>query len=171
MCFSSDMNKRQRQVKKWLVLVGGYCLVTLSMSVSAQTDTAFELIPKAPNENYAEAVDDLWSNKKQDFWNKYQYFADSWSNKKDVGSQLASGIMNRDTIFLLLARIATVLSNMALVIWSAMIIYAGYLYVVSVYAGDNASKANGAIKRAIIGIVVVVFSYAIIKILTSAFLS
>lgn len=78
--------------------------------------------------------------------------------------------MNRDTIFLFLAQIVRVLSNMALVIGSAMIIYAGYLYISSVYTGDNAAKANEAIKRAIIGIIVVIFSYAIIRILVSAFL-
>ncbi len=59
---------------------------------------------------------------------------------------MASGIMNRDTIFLLLAQLVRVLSNMALVIGAAMIIYAGYLYISSVYTGDNAAKANGAIK-------------------------
>ncbi len=83
---------------------------------------------------------------------------------------MASGIMNRDTIFLLLAQLVRVLSNMALVIGAAMIIYAGYLYISSVYTGDNAAKANGAIKWAVIGIVVVIFSYAIIRILVAMFL-
>lgn len=136
---------------------------------AGNTPDSFELIPEATS-SYGDAVEDLGKNKQQDFRNKYQYFADSFDAKKEVGNQFASGIMSRDTIFLLLAQVVRVLSNMALVIGAGMIVYAGYLYVISVYAGDNAAKANGAIKYALIGIVVVIFSYAIIRILVSAFL-
>ena len=51
-----------------------------------------------------------------------------------------------------------------------MIIYAGYLYVASVFAGDSTGKANSAIKYAFIGITVVIFSYAIVRIVINAFL-
>gem|GEM_PF-5120984 len=55
-----------------------------------------------------------------------------------------------------------------------MIIFAGYLYTISALSGtsaDKTSEANDAIKNAIIGIVIVVFSYAIQRIVTQAFLT
>ncbi len=151
-------------------------LPSIAMRVHAADPGSFEIFPKASSVNeagnniYGQYVEELGKNKKADFWKVYNDRADEFSNSKDIWSQFASWIMNRDTIFLFLAQIVRVLSNMALVIGSAMIIYAGYLYISSVYTGDNAAKANEAIKRAIIGIIVVIFSYAIIRILVSAFL-
>ena len=63
------------------------------------------------------------------------------------------------------------LSQIGLVIGVLMIIYAGYLYASSVFDPSNMSKGKSAISNAIIGVLVVAFSYAIIKLLTSAFLS
>lgn len=71
----------------------------------------------------------------------------------------------------MLIQVVRFVANMALVVGSAMVIYAGYLYVMSVYAGDQTSKANEAVKDAAIGIVIVIFSYAIQKIVSQAFLS
>jgi len=143
---------------------------TFSIALAGEDPGSFVLIPEAKDDSWKTDVVDLGENKKQNFWQKYNSVADKYSAKKDVGAQIASGIMNRDTIFLLLAQLVKALSNMALVIGAAMIIYAGYLYISSVYTGDNAAKANGAIKWAVIGIVVVIFSYAIIRILVAAFL-
>ncbi len=148
----------------------------LSFVYAWEDPGSFVLIPEATSVNewwnsiYGQYVEELGSNKKADFWKVYWDRAAEFSKAKDIGSQFASGIMDRDTIFLLLAQLVRVLSNMALVIGAAMIIYAGYLYISSVYTGDNAAKANGAIKRAVIGIVVVIFSYAIIRILVAMFL-
>jgi hypothetical protein len=52
-----------------------------------------------------------------------------------------------------------------------MVIYAGYIYASSVFSWGNASKGNEAIQNAITGILVIAFSYAIMKLLTSAFIS
>lgn len=60
------------------------------------------------------------------------------------------------------------LSQLALVIGAAMIIFAGYKYASAAFTGKPGGQED--IKNAIIGILIVVFSYAIIKILTSAFL-
>jgi len=80
-------------------------------------------------------------------------------------------VVTRDTILLMLIQVVKFIANMALVVGAAMIIYAGYIYVMAVYAGDNTSKANEAIKDAALGIVIVIFSYAIQRIVTQAFLS
>jgi hypothetical protein len=52
-----------------------------------------------------------------------------------------------------------------------MIIYAGYLYASSIFESWNMAKGKTAITNAIIGVLVIAFSYAIMKLLTSAFLS
>jgi hypothetical protein len=102
------------------------------------------------------------------FWNIYNFKAKNLNG--DVGAQIGSGIMNWDTILSLLGRVVIFLANGALVVGAAMIIYAGYMYAVSVFAGDHTSQANEAIKRAIIGIVIVIFSYAILRWVLHAFL-
>jgi hypothetical protein len=52
-----------------------------------------------------------------------------------------------------------------------MIVYAWYLYSTTVFGWWDASKWNKAIKDAIIWILIVSFSYAIMKFLTAAFLT
>jgi len=78
--------------------------------------------------------------------------------------------MNWDTILDYAAYLVKFLANIAIVIGSATVIYAGYLYVMAGYNGDQSAQANSAIKYAVIGIVIVIFSYAIMRILISAFL-
>jgi hypothetical protein len=50
-----------------------------------------------------------------------------------------------------------------------MIIYAGYQYAITIFWGKE-SSGNSAIKYAIIGVLVISFSYAIIKFFTAMFL-
>jgi len=57
-----------------------------------------------------------------------------------------------------------------LLIGGLMILYAGYLYGSTVFSGSNPTKAKSAIRNAIIGVLVVVFSFAIWKGLVSSFL-
>jgi hypothetical protein len=52
-----------------------------------------------------------------------------------------------------------------------MIIYAWYIYASSAFNGSDASWGKKAITNAIIWILVIVFSYAIMKLITSAFIS
>ena len=91
----------------------------------------------------------------------------SWS----VGDQLASGIMTRDTLLDYIVYLVRFLSQIGLVIGVLMIIYAGYLYASSIFSSWNMSKGKSAITNAILGVLVIAFSYAIMKVLTSAFLS
>ena len=90
--------------------------------------------------------------------------------KEDLGAQLGSGIMNRDTILSILNHVVLFIANAALVVGAAMVIYAGYLYASHVFSGADASTANNAIKYAVMGIVVVIFSYTILRWVIHAFL-
>jgi hypothetical protein len=47
-----------------------------------------------------------------------------------------SGIMNWDTILCLATQVVRFVSNMALVVGALMIIYAGYIYAMSVFNSD-----------------------------------
>ncbi|MDR3169197.1 MAG: hypothetical protein LBU27_05595 [Candidatus Peribacteria bacterium] len=77
--------------------------------------------------------------------------------------------MTRNTILQYLVYLVKFISQIGLVIGAGMIIYAGYLYATNIFGGKTTS-GNSAIKYAIIGILVISFAYAIMKIFTSAFL-
>jgi hypothetical protein len=152
---------------------------------AADPKDPFVLIPEAKTP-YAGDVDKLTNPNTAEwkkFWNAYNTIAEKYLKKDettketltcDLGAMLSSGIVTWDTILCLLIRIVKFIANMALVVGSAMIIYAGYLYTISALSAtsvDKTSEANDAVKNAAIGIVIVVFSYAIQRIVTQAFLS
>ncbi len=172
----------------WLMLF--FCLWLTVFHVNAtdsSKESPFILIPKAQNNEFADDVDnltDLKAKESKAFRTNYNATAEKYLNATknksstrlwcDLWSMLASGIITRDTILCFLIRVVKFVANMALVVWSAMIIYAWYLYTITAITGssvDETSQANDAIKNAAIGIVVVIFSYAIQRIVTQAFLT
>lgn len=143
-----------------------------SLVLAWNADDSFVLIPEAENNGWIQDVEDLQKiETDKDFWKDYNEAWDKFSKEKDLGSQIASGIVTWDSILLLVTRIVKFVSNAALVVGSLMIIYAWYLYVMSAISWDQTSKWNEAIKDAIIGIVVVIFSYAIQRFVIEAFLA
>lgn len=159
------------EMKKVLsvLLVMMYLGLSFVPFISLAVDDPFVLIPKAKDEHYGDAVKELWNvTEAGKFWGKYDTKAKEM--KKDLGAQMGSGIMNRDTILSLLGRVVIFIANTALVVGAAMVIYAGYLYASHIFSWADASSANNAIKYAIIGIVVVIFSYTILRLVIHAFL-
>ena len=158
-------------VSMWWVYISSYTY--------AQNDPEFQLIPEASPSEYTEQVENLskWETSGK-FFIKYNEFArelNKWGDKDDqcpwLWAQFASGIMNRDTILCLVSKIVRFIANMTLVAGWAMIIYAWYSYAVAVFSNNSTVDQWGkAIKRAITGIVVVIFAYAIVKFLVEAFL-
>lgn len=168
------------------------CVVALwllvFLPVGFAQDPEFELLPEATDTDATKtAVDALWNpNNSRNFWELYNQKArelgtteeKKWLFKRRVvinecgglGNQFASWIMNRDTILCLASQVVRFVSNMALVVWALMIVYAGYMYATSVFSGENVNKGTEAIKFAIIGIVIIIFSYAILNLLLNAFL-
>ncbi len=86
------------------------------------------------------------------------------------GVQLLSGVMTRSTILCYAKYVVKFVSQLGILIGAIMIIFAGYEYATFVFSGSTGQWAQ-KIKYAIIGVVVIVFSYAIMRIVTSAFLS
>ena len=105
-------------------------------SFAADSDP-FVLIPEAESDQWVEYVDELGDPKKTSgkFFDVYNEKASDLDG--DLGAQVASGIFNWDSIIWLLRKVVTFIANAALVVGAAMIIYAGYLYVASVFSGDN----------------------------------
>jgi len=135
------------------------------------TSNNFFIIPEeGSGGRVIEAVRDV-SNGSWTVWDRYNNQADTLSNS--VGDQFASGIMTRDTLIRYFVYLIRFLSQIALVIGAVMIIYAWYIYATGIFSSswDGASEGNKAIRYAIEWIVVVASAYAIMRILTSAFLS
>jgi len=163
-----------RMLKKLLMFIALIPMVLGIFGMTSQTyaqGDAFELIP-APEASYGWTVDKLtkpWVK----FWEEYNKEGDEFNKgERDLGAAMGSGIITWDTILTLLTQIIKFIANTSMVIGAAMFIYAWYLYVTAVYSWEGqTSKANEAIKDAVIGIVLVIFSYAIQKIVVQSFLS
>ena len=144
--------------------------INILLPVLAQDTNDFEIIPKWNDTTITNAVNAVgktwWSVR--DNYNKQ---AQSSGIKNSVGNQIASGIMTRDTLLDYVVYLVRFLSQIGIVIGVVMIIYAGYLYASSIFDASNMSKGKAALTNAIIGVLVIAFSYAIMKLLTSAFLS
>lgn len=147
-------------------LLSGFIILWLSIwntSVVAQ-GTTLEIIPEVN-------VDKIWSahNNIIDGGNgsvRDRY--DQEGQGLNTEEQFVSGIMTRDTLLdygvILLKR----LSQAGIAVGWLMFIYVGYQYIMSIITGTN--PETSLIKNAIIGILVIIFSYAIMRILTRTFL-
>ncbi len=158
-----------RKIALWFLALTLVAINVWSPLYAIDANNDFVIIPEAGDTAKVEqAVTDVGA-KWGSVWDAYTTKATDM--KWEVGNQLASGIMTRETLLDYVVYIVRFLSQIGLVIGALMIIYAGYLYATSVFSGGNVAKGNTAIKNAIIGVIVVAFSYAIMKLLTSAFLS
>jgi len=175
-------NKSSYIYRTWVV-VFLFCCMSLYIPqhnvVYGQNDPEFQIIPEADPGDFEEEVNALIDSETSwNFFMWYNKFArdlNEWWDKNDncswLGAQIASGIMNRDTILCMVSKLVRFIANMALVVWWLMMIYAGYSYAVAIFSNNSTVDSGGkAIKRAISGIVVIIFAYAILKFLISAFL-
>ncbi len=142
---------------------------TILLPTYAQSQSNdFEIIPKATSQQtVTNAVNDVGS----EGGNVRDNYNTQAKKLNNVGDQMASGIMTRDTLLDYVVYLIKFLSQLGILIWVLMIIYAGYLYASSIFDASNMSKGKSAITNAVIWVLVVAFSYAIMKLLTSAFLS
>jgi len=123
---------------------------------------------------YAAAEDDGWTLIPE-WWAKAPPIAPWWVSATFAGSSSAwdafsSWVFNWDNVFDFFRYLARALSGIWLVIWAAMIVYAGYKYATWVFTWDAAKWWQDAIKWAIYWVLIVIFSYAIMKLLISTFL-
>lgn len=144
-------------------------LISLGMygSLFAQN---LQIIPEAKTgvETTVESIWVWWH-----VWDEYNKKANDLQEKWDLWAQMASGVFTWDTLLDYLAYLIKFLSEVGIFVWACFIVYAWYLYATSIFSSDSwaTSKWNTAIKNAIIWIIVITFSYAIMKAITAAFLT
>ena len=154
--------------KIWiLIALGIFSLFILPNITNAGDDEipidGFNIIPELESweiEDMWKKVEDIWKTpwKVQDIYKETA----AWLSTKE---QLATWIMNRDTILNYLTFIIKFLSQLWLLVWTIFIMIAWYKYVVSLFNWWKVPSES--VKNAIIWIIIVIFSYAIMRILTS----
>lgn len=155
---------------KHLIMISALIIGSSILPTFADEDPAtnFTIIPQSSNKDtVTQQVKSLGSTDAAgNFWNKYRDAADN--KVVDVGDQLASGILNRDTLLNYTVYLVRFMAQFALFVGALMVIYSGYNYAMAAFTGKQGSA--DPIRNAIKGILIITFSYALIRILTSAFL-
>lgn len=125
----------------------------------------FLVIPEASeDDDIKEQVQNVWS----EWWEVMKNYREC-SDDLSLWWQFASWCMNWDTLIDFAAHLVNFMSQLGLVIWAVMIIYSGYIYASSVFTG-NSTKWADPVKKAIIGILIIIFSYSLMRIVTFMFL-
>lgn len=130
-----------------------------------------QIIPET-DEDVWKVVNNVWKDWWK-VWDNYNREAAALQEKGDLWAQMASGVFTWDTLLDYLAYLIKFLSEVGIFVWACFIVYAWYLYATSIFNSDSwaTSKWNTAIKNAIIWVIVITFSYAIMKAITAAFLT
>lgn len=148
--------------------IGLFLSLGLYWSLFAQN---LQIIPEVkPSDGVEQAVTtiaDSWWH----VWDAYNQQAGVFKEKKNLAAQLASWIFTWDTLLDYLAYLIKFLSEIWIFVGACFIVYAGYLYATNIFTGKDPSSANKAISNAIIGVLVITFSYAIMKAIVAAFLT
>lgn len=129
----------------------------------------FLIIPQSgEDDDVKEAVEEVWNPDRGEGENvRSKYNEKAW--ELSLWWQLASWIMTWDTLIDFSAHLVNFMSQLGLVIWAVMIIYSGYIYASSVFTW-NSSQGVEPVKKAIIWILIIIFSYAIMRTVTFMFL-
>jgi hypothetical protein len=78
--------------------------------------------------------------------------------------------MDWNTILTYFARFVNYLSQLGIFVWACFIVYAWYVYATAVFGSWKVEKGKTAITNAILGVIIITFSYAIMKAVMAAFL-
>lgn len=133
---------------KKLLLFMISCLIGFC-SYSAAQQATLEIMP-AKTTDVGTVVNDISSG-----WHVREQYR-SKSSGLSLGDQFASGVMTRDTILDYSAYILKFLSQLALLAWAAMIIFFGYKNAIWKWTMST-------LWHVILWILVVIFSYVIIR--------
>ena len=146
--------------KIWLFLCLS-CLLLPTFFVKADDElTVIDKVSDEEAEHVNRRIQFIWANPWKVWTNIHKAHEDlSFSERR------ASGIIEIDDIMNYMVHVVQFLSQLGLVVWMIFIMYAWYKYAMSVFNWWSVPSAT--VKNAIIGILIVIFSYAIMKILTS----
>lgn len=154
--------------KIWLIMLLSAFIFVPATSLHAQDgelDVDLTILPELKENE----IDDI--NKKiNEIWltggnvmDKYRETAQSREN--NPAKQLQSWIMDWNTLITYITFVIKFLSQAWIAVWALFIMYAWYKYMISVFQWGQVPKKT--ITNAIIWVIIVIFSYAIMKTLTS----
>ena len=152
--------------KTWKFLIMWFLSVfVMPYSVLAQDleVDGFNIMPELTDAEIGQIntkITRIWS----EWWQVWKHYTDE-AEQLTTSQQIASWIMNWDTILNYLVFVVQYLSQLWLVVGVVFIMYAGYGYMLSVFKGWKVPTET--VKNAIIWVIIVIFSYAIMKTLTS----
>ncbi len=152
----------------WLVISIVFIGIPISTPLYAQVNSngsKIEIIPEVDSNKIGAAHDRISEGDNESVRNKYNDEA----KKLTPEEQFVSGIMTRDTLMNYAAIFLKWLAPAGIVMGWVMFIVVWYQYIMSVITGKEMVKKS-LITNAIIGILVIIFSYAIMRILTRVFL-
>ena len=123
----------------------------------------FNIIPEIEDTtDINKHIKEIWES----WWNvRKKYNEVASSADFSTSEQISSWIMNWDTIMNYLVFVVKFLSQLWLLVWTWFIMYAWYKYMVSVFNWWRTPTST--LSNAIIWVIIVIFSYAIMKTLTS----
>lgn len=159
-----------KKIVFWFLI--SFFLSSVTFASLANTRNDLHIIPESQSSNQEldQKVKEI-AKKPGQVIETYNQQAEDLSKKWDLGSAFATWIFNRDLILLYIAYLVQFLSQLGMLIWWVMVVYAGYLYAGTIFNFGDVPWAKKAITQAIQGILVITFSYVILKILTSMFIS
>lgn len=160
--------KKKFLVGMFIVSVISLSLVFISPVFAAGDDSdlevdGFNIIPALKDgqiDKAEKAIQNVW----QTWWKVLDTYNQEAKNLT-TSEQIATWIMNWDTIINYLIFVVQFMSQLWITIGVIFIIYAWYQYMLSVFKGWKAP--SDMVKNAIIGVIIVIFSFAILKTFTS----
>ncbi len=141
----------------------------LTVVFADENDVQFEIIP-AVEPSDLQSINKTILDSNEDIRDIYNQQADTLGAQEGgTALQVTSGVMNRDTIINYAIKVLRFLSQLGLLIGWLMIVYTGWKYIMAVISGDSPPSSD-LIINAIKGILVIIFSFAILRMLQWAFL-
>ena len=163
-------------MKKFLLLAIVFTLSSLSLITNATPSASnyLHIIPESETDNNyddkaASIVELVWNDDGRSVNDRYNEQAKDILDDWDIWLAFETGVMNWDILLSYVAYVIRFINQLWILIWSIMILYAGYQFATSIFWW-NVSNWKTAIKNAIIWIIVIVFSFAIWKGLEAMFL-
>ena len=121
----------------------------LGVTFAQQWQASLEIIPKW--DNPGKTVEDITVG-----WNVWKIYREKSEWSMSLWDQFATGVMTWDTILDYAVYVIKFLWQLALLVWAVMLIYFGYQKAM-------AKWTNSALLHVILWILVVIFSYVIIR--------
>ena len=156
-----------------LFLVGISFLGLYSFANLDRTQNNLHIIPQTSytEQDTSNIIKNIWDIEQ---WGtvleRYSGAATELEQKWDIGAAFETGVFSWNIVVSYLVYLLRFISQLGLLIWAVMILYAGYQYATFIFGFWDPSKAKTTINRAIQWVLILVFSFAIWRGLTAMFL-